>query len=157
MTIFLLNILLALAWAALLGEFSAINLLAGFVLGYFALWMAQFVMGTSDYFAKFRQVVELFVLFFYELVRANFRVAYSVLAPFSSMRPGIVAVPLDLKSDVGITMLANMITLTPGTLSVDVSDDRKVIYVHGMHVDHLEEFKQEIKEGFEQKVMEVFE
>ena len=85
------------------------------------------------------------------------RVAYSVLAPFSSMRPGVIAIPLDLKSDIGITTLANMITLTPGTLSVDVSDDRKTIYVHGMHVDNLEEFRREIKDGFERKVMEVFE
>ncbi|MCB0192935.1 MAG: Na+/H+ antiporter subunit E [Anaerolineae bacterium] len=157
MGIFLLNILLALAWAALLGEFSGINLLAGFLLGYFALWLGQFVMGTSSYFVKLRQVIELFALFIWELIKANLRVAYSVLAPFSSMRPGIIAVPLDLKTDLGITTLANMITLTPGTLSVDVSDDRKVIYVHGMHVDHLEDFKHDIKDGFERKVKEVFE
>ncbi|MCB0209445.1 MAG: Na+/H+ antiporter subunit E [Anaerolineae bacterium] len=157
MGIFLLNILLAVAWASLEGEFSGVNLLAGFVLGYFALWLTQFVMGTSNYFVKLRQVVELLALFTWELIRANLRVAYSVLAPFSSMRPGIVAVPLDLKSDLGITTLANMITLTPGTLSIDVSDDRKVVYVHGMHVDHLEDFKHEIKDGFERKVMEVFE
>lgn len=86
MGIFLLNILLALAWAALLGEFTGTNLLAGFVLGYVALWMMQYVMGASDYFVKLRQVIELVALFLWELIKANLRVAYSVLAPFSSMR-----------------------------------------------------------------------
>ena len=157
MVIFILNMLLAIAWAALLGEFSSINLVAGFLLGYFALWLMQFLMDTSEYFVKIRQIVELVLLFLWELVLANMRVAYSVLAPFNSMRPGVVAIPLDLKTDLGITTLANMITLTPGTLSVDVSDDRKTIYVHGMHVDNLEEFRKEIKDGFERKVMEVFE
>lgn len=157
MVIFILNMLLAIAWAALLGEFSSINLVAGFLFGYFALWLMQFLMDTSEYFVKIRQIFELLLLFLWELVLANMRVAYSVLAPFSSMRPGVIAIPLDLKSDIGITTLANMITLTPGTLSVDVSDDRKTIYVHGMHVDNLEEFRKEIKDGFERKVMEVFE
>lgn len=157
MGIFLLNILLALAWSALLGEFSGINLLAGFLLGYFALWMMQYVMGASDYFVKLRQIIELVALFLWELIKANLRVAYSVLAPFSSMRPGIIAVPLDSKTDMGITTLANMITLTPGTLSIDVSDDRSVIYVHGMHVDSVEAFHRDIKDGFERKVIEVFE
>jgi multicomponent Na+:H+ antiporter subunit E len=53
-------------------------------------------------------------------------------------------------------MLANMITLTPGTMSLDVSDDRKVLYVHGMHVYELEAFRDGIKEGFEKKVREAF-
>jgi multicomponent Na+:H+ antiporter subunit E len=157
MRIFLLNVMLSLTWAALLGEFTETNLVAGFVLGYFMLWVTQYVLGTSNYFTKVRRILELIALFLKELVKANMRVAYSVLTPYDRMDPGIVAVPLDITSDAEITLLANMITLTPGTLSLDVSDDRRVLYVHGMHIRDIEAFRREIKEGFEKKVREVFE
>jgi len=157
MRTFMLNIMLAMAWSALLGEFTTVNLVAGFVLGYIILWTMQSVMEATSYFVKVRQVISLIFVFLWALIQANLRVAYSVLAPYSKMRPGIVAIPLDIESDVEITLLANMITLTPGTLSIDVSSDKRVLYVHGMHVHDLEQFKREIKDGFERKVREVFE
>ena len=157
MRIFLVNIMLSIAWAALLGEFSTVNMISGFVVGYFMLWLMESILGTTSYSKKLWQVITFGAYFTKELIIANLRVAYSVLAPNSQMRPGIAAIPLDIESDAEITMLANLITLTPGTLSLDVSDDRKVLYVHGMHIYDLEAFKQEIKNGFERKVREVFE
>ena len=62
--------------------------------------------------------------------------------------------PLDLKSDAGITVLANLITLTPGTLSLDVSPDRKTLFVHALHVEDPDAFRREVKEGFERRVKE---
>ena len=157
MRAFLLNIILALAWAALFGDFSTIDLLVGFVLGFIALWMIQGALWETSYFGKAPRVVTLVLTFFWALIVANVRVAYSVLAPQSQMRPGIAAIPLDIESDIEITLLANMITLTPGTLSIDVSDDRRTLYVHGMHIQDLEEFRREIKDGFERRVREAFE
>ena len=157
MKTFLLNIMLALAWAALLEEFSLINLAAGFGLGYAMLWLMRYIMDTTSYFTKAGQIFRLLRLFTWELILSNLRVAYSVLAPLDKMQPGIVAIPLDLKANGEITLLANMITLTPGTLSLDVSDDRRVLYVHGMHINDLEGFKQDIKGGFERVVAEAFE
>jgi multicomponent Na+:H+ antiporter subunit E len=66
-----------------------------------------------------------------------------------------VAIPLDVETDVEITLLANLITLTPGTLSMDISDDRKVLYVHAMYVDDPEALRAEIKNGFERRVLEM--
>jgi multicomponent Na+:H+ antiporter subunit E len=83
-------------------------------------------------------------------------VAYEVVTPHYTMNPGIVAVPLDATSDAEITLLANLITLTPGTLSVDVSSDRKVLYVHVMFVTDADLFRRQVKEGFERRVMEIF-
>lgn len=153
----MLNVMLALVWAALLGQFTTSNLIAGFVLGYLALWAMQDILGASTYFIKVRQMVSLALVFLWALIQSNVRVAFSVLAPFDKMSPAIVAIPLDIESDAEITLLANMITLTPGTLSIDVSNNRKVLYVHGMHVYNLEAFKREIKEGFERRVREAFE
>lgn len=153
---FLLNILLALAWTALTGQFDPVNFMSGFVLGYLVLWLVQGVVGPSNYFKKVPQVIS-FVLFFVgALIRANLRVAYEVITLTHTMRPGVVAVPLELQTDAAITLLANLITLTPGTLSLDVSADRRVLYVHTMYVDDVEQFRREIKEGFERRVMEVF-
>lgn len=153
---FLLNILLALAWTALTGQFDPINFMSGFILGYLALWLMQRVVGPSNYFKKVYQVISFVLFFVVALVQANLRVAYEVLTLAHTMRPGIVAIPLDVKTDAAITLLANLITLTPGTLSLDVSADRRVLYVHTMYVDDVEQFRREIKEGFERRVMEVF-
>ena len=71
------------------------------------------------------------------------------------MRPGIIAIPLDAKTDVEITLLANMITFTPGSVSLDVSNDRKVLYVYVMYIDDVEEARRRIKEGLERRILAV--
>jgi multicomponent Na+:H+ antiporter subunit E len=71
------------------------------------------------------------------------------------MKPGIVKIPLTANTDLEITLLANLISLTPGTLSLDVSDDRKVLYVHAMYVKDREQFILGIKNGFEKKLLEI--
>jgi multicomponent Na+:H+ antiporter subunit E len=152
----LLNVLLALAWVALTGQYTAINLLAGFMLGYVLLIPAQYRKEGTTYFRKAPLVIKFVFYFIWELIVANVRVLISVLGPLRNLRPAIVAVPLDIKSDAEITMLANMITLTPGTLSLDVSADRSVLFVHAISVDDVEQFKRETKEGFERAVQEVF-
>ena len=70
-------------------------------------------------------------------------------------RPGIIAVPLDAKTDVEITLLANLVSLTPGTISLDVSDDRSVLYVHAMFVEDPQRLCQEIKSGFERRILDL--
>lgn len=85
----------------------------------------------------------LFLAYFtWELVQANLRVAYDVLTVKDFMRPGILAIPLEARTNLEITLLANLISLTPGTLSLDVSSDRRVIYVHAMYLEEPAEFKQ---------------
>ena len=97
-----------------------------------------------------------FLFFFlWELVKSNLRVAVDVVTPKHRMKPGVVAVPLDVDKDEEITLLANLISLTPGTLSLDVSDDKKVLYVHAMYVEDPEAFRKEVKEGFERRVKEL--
>ena len=86
------------------------------------------------------------------------RVAFVVLHPNlkSVLKPAIVAVPLTVKSDAEITLLANLITLTPGTLSIDVSEDRRLLYVHVLHLADRQALIADIAGGFERKIAEVF-
>jgi len=155
-TPFLSNILLALAWVALTGTYTAGGFFTGAVIGFFVLWLARRGRGTSGYLTKVRAVAGFIVFFARELVLANLRVAYDVLTPRHHMIPGIVAVPLDLESDLEITVLATVITLTPGSLSLHVTDDRRTLYVHAMYIDDPEALVRGIKEGFERRVREVF-
>jgi len=152
---FLLNIFLAVTWLALTGEFTPLNFLAGFVVGYAVLWISRRSPESTKYYLKVPQVIGFFFFFVKELILANFRVAYDVLTPTHHMKPGIIAVPLDATSDIEITLLANFITLTPGTLSLDVSADRRVLYVHSMYIRDVDKEREQIKKGFERRLLEI--
>lgn len=150
------NMMLALIWVAVTGKFTASNLLLGFALGLLVLFFTRRIAGGPHYVYKVGQVFGLVVFFIVELILANLRVAYDVLTPRHHMRPGVVAVPLDVSTDGQITLLTSLITLTPGTLCLDVSEDRRVLYIHAMYVDDVETFRQKIKDGFERRVLEIF-
>jgi multicomponent Na+:H+ antiporter subunit E len=155
MTFLMWNILLALSWAGLTEEVTAMNLTIGFVMGFVILFLVRGLLRPTRYFLKVYQVFDLAAVFAWELLLANLRIAYEVITPTHYMKPGVVAIPLDVKTDVEITLLANLITLTPGTLSLDVSQDRRVLYIHAMYVEDVEELRRSIKDGFEKRVMEV--
>lgn len=151
------NLLLALAWAALQGEFSLGTLLTGYLLGYMILLalVRGGVLGTSPYIGSVHRVVGLAAFFLWELVRANLRLALDVATPRYHMKPGILAVPLDATKDSEILLLAMLINLTPGSVALDVSSDRRVMYVHVMYIDTPEAARDDIKKGFERRVLAV--
>lgn len=150
-------LVLSLAWVAVTGEVSLGNLLEGTVLSALLLALLRVPPRSRFRLSKVPKAIGLALYLLKELLLANAAVARSVLSPTSSLTPGVVAVPLDLTSDAGITTLANLITLTPGTLSLDVSEDRRTLWVHALHVGDVEAFRREVKEGFERRVREVFE
>lgn len=151
----LTNILLAVIWMALTGKFSVTDFSFGLVLGYILMYISTRDKEDRKYFTKVPKTISLFFYFLYELVKANLQVAYDVATPKFFMNPGIIGIPLDAKTDLEITLLANMITLTPGTLSLDVSSDRKTLYVHAMYITNREEFIRSIKDGFEKRILEI--
>ena len=93
--------------------------------------------------------------FLRELVLSALRVAWLVVQPKPRLHPGIIAYPLTVTTDAQITLLANMITLTPGTLSIDVSDDRRTLYIHAIDVTDREALIGSIAAGFETKILGV--
>ncbi|MBY8918094.1 Na+/H+ antiporter subunit E [Nitratireductor rhodophyticola] len=156
MRLSLINIILALIWTAVSGSFTLPNFIFGFLLGAAALYLIREQVGSLGYFARSMRVVSLALLFLYELVLSAWRVALLVLSPKMDLKPGIFAYPLKVDRDFEITLLANLITLTPGTLSVDVSEDRRFLYVHAIDCSDPEELRRDIAEGFERKIMEAF-
>lgn len=101
-------------------------------------------------------IVYLFI-FIWECIKANFDVAYRVLHPAMPIKPGIVKVKLNLKTNIAKTILANSITMTPGTISVDIIDD--IIYVHWIYVnsEDPEVYSQKISGRFEKYIKKIFE
>lgn len=154
---FLVNVLLAVAWVLVTGGFSVLNGVFGFVLGLAALSLIREQIGTIGYVRRVRRIAALAVLFLFELLLSALRVFKLVLTPdLSKLEPGFIAYPLTVDRDFEISMLANLITLTPGTLSVDVSDDRRTLYIHAIHVPDPEELRTDIANGFERKILEAF-
>lgn len=152
---FLSNILLTFIWVAITGNFTFSNFLFGFLLSFFILRMVTTGTNQAKYFRIAPKVVAFIFYFLYELVKANIQVAIEVMTPKFKMTPGIVKFPLDAETDLEISFLANLISLTPGTLSLDVSDDRKVLYVHSMYIKDRESFIASIKNGFEKRLLEI--
>jgi multicomponent Na+:H+ antiporter subunit E len=155
MTLFAWNLVLAAVWAAVLGELSLGNLAAGFVLGFAILAVGSTLFGSSRYLDKLLRGVEFAAFFLGQLALSSLRVATDIVTPRHRALPGVVAVPLDARSDAEITLLANLVSLTPGSLSLDVSDDRRTLFVHVMFLDDPEVTRREIKEGFERRVLEL--
>jgi multicomponent Na+:H+ antiporter subunit E len=92
-----------------------------------------------------------------EIVKSSIVVAKIVLQPKIDIKPGIIAVPIRAKTDVGITAIANTITLTPGTLTIDISNDKSALYVHCIDIDDAKKIRDSIRDDLEEYVLEAFE
>jgi len=158
MNLFLLNLMLAFVWAGLWGSFSVVQLIVGFSVGFATLWVAQPLFGVpSGYYLRAYRIVRLILFFLYDLIVSSIQVAYDVLTPTDHSNPAILEMPLDVKSDIEILLVTNLISLTPGTLSLDVTPDRKTLIVHAMFADDPDEVIASLKSGMERLVKEVFE
>ena len=154
MTPFVINLALAVGWSALFSAFTLPSLVTGFAVGYAILWVLSPLFSESRYCQKLLSLVRLTIFFLWELLVSSLQVAWDVLTPTQRSRPGIVAVPIEAKTELEITTLANLVSLTPGTLSLDLSSDRKILYVHAMFVDNPETIRLDIKKGMEHRVLE---
>ncbi|HZI16580.1 MAG TPA: Na+/H+ antiporter subunit E [Myxococcus sp.] len=148
------NIVLAGMWMAMT-ELSGTNLFIGFVLGYFVLWLSPGAAQRTHYFRRVGQGLRFTGFFLRELVVSTARISYDVLTPTPYMKPAVIGVPLDVETDAEIALLAIVVTLTPGSLALDVSSDRKTLYVHAMYVTDPEALRRDIKRGFERRILEL--
>ena len=155
MNLFFINCFLAFGYVGVQGQFSLAGFWVGFALGYAALWLTQTLYGKSRYFQRAPKTARLIGYFLMELMLSNLRVLWDVVTPGHISRPGIVGVPLRAKSEMEILLVANLISLTPGTLSIDLSEDRRILYVHVMFLDNPDRFRQSITDGVERRVLEV--
>lgn len=148
--------LLAVCWMALTGDWSFAAAIFSVALAWLLLRLVRPLGGAGFRRVRLLRLPGFLLYLVKEILVANVRVAAAVVAPSGRLRPAIAAVPLRLDRDAEIALLANLITLTPGTLSLDVSPDRRTLYVHAMSTDGPETLRREIREGFERRILEVF-
>lgn len=110
---------------------------------------------TGRIVRKIPRALGFMVFFLAELVRSSLRVAHDVITPADRHEPAIVCIPLDVRSDAEIALLANLITLTPGTVALGLSEDRTTMLVHAMFAPDDAKLREEIKMGYERRVQEL--
>jgi multicomponent Na+:H+ antiporter subunit E len=151
----LLNVLLAWIWMFLKVSYDSITFFVGYFFGMIIIFSFRRFFQSRFYIYRVLAVIRLFLIFIRELILSNISVLKVILKPKLDIRPGIFALSTELQKDWEITILANLITLTPGTLVIDVSNDNKVLYIHAMDIADAEEAINSIKNTFEKAIMEV--
>ena len=106
---------------------------------------------------RFIAFIEFILFYLKEVVLANIRVAADVLTPKFQMNPKLVHIDIEYDlTDRQLTILANLITMTPGTLSIDIAEDRKSLFIHAMYIKSDEALKKEVNENYVRRILRVF-
>lgn len=151
----LLNVFLAWVWMFLKVSYDSVTFLVGYFFGLLIIFVFRRFFQSRFYLYRILAVLRLLLIFIKELILSNIAVLRVILKPKLDIRPGIFALSTELKKDWEITILANLITLTPGTLVLDISPDNKILYIHAMDIEDAEEAIESIKNTFEKAIMEV--
>ena len=153
----ILNMILALTWMFLSTSATGSSFVIGYLLGAIILYLFRRFFDTPFYLRKVVSVVKLMLIFSRELIIANLDVFKTILRPKLELTPGIFTYETSLKKDWEITLLSIMITLTPGTLVMDISPDNKTLYIHALNIREINEMIDGIRNSFEQVIKEVSE
>ncbi|OEH84583.1 cation:proton antiporter [Desulfuribacillus stibiiarsenatis] len=151
----LMNFIVAIVWTLLQDEVTATRFIIGWIIGMLVLIPFRRMFIKRLYLYRVWAIIDLTLIFLREVLIANFTMAKMVLSPKLEIKPGFFAYPLEIKHEVQITVLAGLICLTPGTISVDVSDDNSTLYVHAIHLPECEKTIEDIKNLFEKRILEV--
>lgn len=152
----LLSLALWFIWLLLNNSASAGHMVLGALLATFIPWF------TASFWQEKVQIHRPWLLLkfvgivIYEILLANIVVARLILANQAKLQPGFLTVPLDLKSPLAISLLANTISLTPGTVTCDLSEDQQSLLIHALHIQDAEATVAEIKHRFEHPLKEIF-
>lgn len=153
MAVFLSNVLLSFVWVFLMEDLRTVQFAVGFVLGYVILYVFRGLLPDTGYFRRTLSFLKYLGYFLYKNMQANFIVAWEVLTPTNHMRPGFLKINPEASTSLEITWLAATISLIPGTLTVDTSEDDDFLYVHAMHAYDPEETQREILEDLEPLIL----
>jgi len=151
----LLNVLLGFMWMVMTVSFEPVAFFKGYLFGLLILYIFRNFFSSRFYLFRILAVLNLTYIFIRELISSNIAVVKTVLKPKLDMKPGIFAYPTILEKNWEITILANLITLTPGTLVIEVSPDNKILYVHALDINDAQESIDSIKNTFEKAILEV--
>ncbi|SDI84485.1 Na+/H+ antiporter subunit E [Alteribacillus bidgolensis] len=151
----IINLIIAVIWMFLNNAWTVSGLVSGYVIGLGILFLLRNFFPSRFYFIGVMAILKLIVIFLKELILSSVEVMGQIMQPKLNIQPGIFAMDIKLKKEWEVTVLSCLITLTPGTLVVDVSPDNKTLYIHAMHLPDVEKAKSDIKNTFEKAIQGV--
>ncbi|WP_313179331.1 Na+/H+ antiporter subunit E [Stenotrophomonas sp.] len=151
-----LSMMVVAFWLLMSDSFTLGQIVLGLVLGVVVPLFAARLDREFARIGTLRPVPKLLVVTLWDILMSNIRVAIQVLGPERNIHPGFIWLPLDIANIHGIAALTSMITLTPGTVSAALSDDRKYLLVHVLHLENPQELIDTIKRRYEAPLMEIF-
>lgn len=155
---FIYSLFLTLVWCLFTESFNANTLIIGFGISLLIVYFLRRAHVEEHYLHRLAFIIRFILIFFKEVIIANLAVLKIVYHPkmMEKIQPGILEYPLDVNTGFSITLLANAITLTPGTLSVEISPDRKNLYIHCLRIEDLEKTKKYIKKNLEMPILKIW-
>lgn len=151
----LINIVLALLWMFMNSNFTVTSFFVGYTLGIVVVFIMRRFLPGRFYMKRVYAILKLTIIFLIELIKSNFSVLRIVLSPKIDIHPGFFAYPTDLEDDWEIALLSALITLTPGTVIVAISDDQRTMYIHALDLEEADTEIEKIKQNFEAVIEEV--
>jgi multicomponent Na+:H+ antiporter subunit E len=151
----LLNVVLAFLWMFIKVSYDPISFIKGYIFGLLIIFVLRRSFGSRFYLFRLWSFIKLVFIFIKELILSNIAIVKVVLKPKLDMSPAIFAMDTELTKDWQITLLSSLITLTPGTLVIDVSEDNKTLFIHAMNIGEVEDEINSIKNSFEKAILEV--
>jgi len=150
------SLLIFLVWLMLNSSISAGNVVLGLILAFVIPLLTALFQQRHRPMVRPDLAMVYVVILIWDIIKSNLEVLKLVLGPMNHLQPGMIVVPLDISDPLPITMLANTITLTPGTVSAEVSADKKYLYVHCLHLQDESARIAEIKERYEAPLKRIF-
>ena len=153
-----LSLVLLIVWLLMNNAFSLGQILLGLILAMGIPLLTEPLQTQQMAVKRPLKLIKYIMVLMWDIVVANIQVAWIVLTKRNAdMRPNWVVIPLDLRSPEAITILAGTITLTPGTVSADLSDEGKSLLVHALDADDPDAVRDDIKQRYERRIKEIFE
>ncbi len=156
MNYFTINLILALLWASL-QSFTPVDLIGGFLLGYFIIFVTRQWLGEGAY--RYIRRVPVFVRFFLyycvEVISSTLQVTRLIFRDEHELKPGIIGIPLTAETDLEVVLFHTLLVIIPGTMGVALSEDRKTLYIHVIDVPDPDGMREYIKSGLERHLLEV--
>ncbi|PJK14769.1 Na+/H+ antiporter subunit E [Lysobacteraceae bacterium NML07-0707] len=143
-------------WLLLVDVVDMGHVLMALLLAVLLPWVSERLEREFARLGELRHLPKVVLMLLWDIVKANITVARQVLGPNDRLQSQFVWVPLELTNIHGISALASIITLTPGTLSTELSEDRKYLLIHCLNVDDPEALIAEIKTRYEAPIKKVF-
>jgi len=151
------NVLIAFVWLFLDTSYTIVDFAVGFLLGAIIIGFYAKLSGRRDFYLnRFLKFLKFLLICLYELYVAAFQVLLLVLTPKLNLKPGIIRMEVDLPTDFQLVFLASLVNLTPGTLTLEVSSDKKTLYVHALNINDAEEIVGSIRRNFESGIREIW-